>query len=109
MRGWKERYWELRTLQDKERKDPFERWREKNDPEDIMPQVLAARCLGIAYGDPGPKLPDDVCRRCWGERYVWLGNVWGIKKQCGDCACPCHRDEVWMASHEHYDPRQLAH
>lgn len=57
--------------------DVFAEWRLPGDPDDIAPQVLAARCLGISYGDPGPRLPPDVCAECWGDRYVWYGNTWG--------------------------------
>lgn len=70
------------------------------EPPDILPQILAARCLGIEYGDPGPKLPPEVCRQCWGERYVWRGNCWGTEHQGDvslfDCRHECHEGEVWL-------------
>lgn len=69
---------------------------------EILPEIIAARCLGITYGDPGPRLPADTCRKCWGERHVWLGNTWG-QKHVGDgdpvrCKHSCHAGEVWLAS-----------
>jgi hypothetical protein len=79
----------------------FARWLKRDDPEGIMPQIVAARCLGIQYGDPGPKLPADMCRQCWGDRYVWLGNTWGLQHSEGrghsSCAHGCHEGEVWQA------------
>jgi hypothetical protein len=80
--------------------DVFAEWRLPDDPADIMPQILAARCLGITYGDPGPRLPADACRQCWGERHVWYGNTWGLT-HIGDlfaCQHECHDDEVLLAS-----------
>jgi len=85
--------------------DPMAQWREPDDPEGILPQILAARCLGIAYGDPGPELPGDKCRACYGDRSVWLGNAWGMRHKPGDarlgglfgCCHPCHDDEAWLA------------
>ena len=86
-------------------------WREPDDPEDILPEILAARCLGIAYGDPGPLLPDDVCRECFGDRHVWMGNGWGLRHvtpppvppadewgRMFGCGHSCHEGEVLMAS-----------
>lgn len=81
--------------------DPFKRWRKPNEPMTVLPQVLAAECLGIKYGDPGPRLSDTYCRACWGDRHVWLGNVWGIE-HVGDtsrgCKCACHVGEMWIAA-----------
>lgn len=68
---------------------------------EINPEIIAANCLGITYGDPGPRLPPDVCRECWGERHIWLGNAWGMRHAGGTmdgCEHPCHAGEVWMAS-----------
>jgi hypothetical protein len=85
--------------------DPFAQWREPGDPPEIMPQILAARCLGIQYGDPGPRLPNSWCRQCWGDRHVWLGNAWGAQ-HTGDgifdrygrkCQHACHEGEVLLA------------
>ncbi len=81
--------------------DSMDPWRESDDPPDILPEILAARCLGISYGDPGPRLPDDTCRQCWGERYVWVGNGWGLRHAGGKlfgCDHSCHEGEVLMAS-----------
>lgn len=67
---------------------------------EIIPEIIAANCLGITYGDPGPKLPPEVCRECWGERHVWLGNVWGMEHAGGTmdgCQHDCHGGEVWLA------------
>lgn len=74
---------------------------------DIDPQIIAARCLGIAYGDPGPQLPEGTCRECYGERHVWLGNTWGLRHteprkfpapgHLFGCGHTCHEGEVWMA------------
>jgi len=72
------------------------------EPEvEVLPEVIAANCLGITEGDPGPKEPGDYCRECWGERYVWLGNCWG-HEHAGDgigrgCQHECHEGEVWLA------------
>ena len=57
--------------------------------------------LGPRYGDPGPMLPPEVCRECWGYRHVWLGNTWGMRHRGGpshDCRHVCHEGEVWLAS-----------
>lgn len=68
---------------------------------EIAPEIIAANCLGITYGDPGPKLRPEMCRQCWGERYIWLGNTWGLHHQGeefnGSCSHYCHDGEVWMA------------
>lgn len=80
--------------------DIFAEWRRPDDPEDIAPQILAARCLGISYGDPGPLVEDGtVCRRCWADRYVWCGNAWGLQLICERPGCDheCHDGEVWLA------------
>lgn len=85
------------------RGDPFAPWRRPDDPIDILPAIIAARCLGISYGDPGPKLPADRCRECWGERFVWFGNCWGLQhvgQRVGEyrrCDHSCHDDEVLLA------------
>lgn len=75
-------------------------WRQPTDPDEILPQILAARCLGIQMYDPGPRLPADRCRPCWGERYVWYGNCWGLQ-HTGDglagCRHACHDNEVYLA------------
>ena len=89
----------------------FAQWLEPGDPEDINPMILAARCLGITNGDPGPRLPESDCRVCWGDRYVWYGNAWGLShvdRQPADplyrdggsfhCAHACHEGEVLLAS-----------
>jgi hypothetical protein len=60
---------------------------------EIDPKVIAARCLGINYGDPGPALPPGACRECWGDRLVWLGNCWGMAHAGGTsagCQHSCH-------------------
>jgi hypothetical protein len=80
----------------------FSVYREPSDPIDINPQILAARCLGITYGDPGPRLPETDCRECWGDRYVWYGNVWGLKHvgsvhEYPGCPHECHEGEVLTA------------
>lgn len=79
----------------------FKLWLTEDDPQGIIPQIIAARCLGISYGDPGPKLDEKACRECWGDRHVWLGNVWGLKHQNDtrtlECKHECHDDEVWVA------------
>lgn len=78
----------------------FSRYRQPGDPDEILPEILAARCLGITYGDPGPKLPPETCRPCWGDRYVWLGNTWGLQHAGGPlsgCQHDCHDGEVWLA------------
>jgi len=83
-----------------EKPDMFAEWRLPGDPPDILPQVLAARCLGISYGDPGPLLAADYCRECWGDRYVWIGNTWGLKHTGAGgvrCECACHKQEGWLA------------
>jgi hypothetical protein len=75
----------------------FTAWYRDGDPPDINPQILAARCLGIEYGDPGPRLPEDRCRRCWADRYVWMGNAWGVTPICSrPCGHGCHEGEVWL-------------
>lgn len=79
--------------------DPFAEWRLPDDPDDILPQILAARCLGLSYGDPGPVLPPEWCRPCWGERHVWYGNAWGLQHQGVDlfeCEHSCHEGEVLL-------------
>jgi len=79
----------------------FARWLRPDDPDDILPEILAARCLGIQYGDPGPKLPSDRCRQCWGDRHVWLGNTWGLKHTppgFSGCKHACHEGELWLAT-----------
>jgi hypothetical protein len=87
--------------------DPMAPWRKPSDPPDyILPQILAARCLGITYGDPGPKLPASTCHECWGERYVWYGNCWGLSHRPGvpgqdgffSCSHSCHDGEVLLAA-----------
>lgn len=78
----------------------FSVYRQPGESEDILPQILAARCLGITYGDPGPRLEPDACRECWGDRYVWYGNCWGLRHVglgLGDCEHPCHEGEVLLA------------
>lgn len=68
---------------------------------EILPEIIAANCLGITYGDPGPVLGGEWCRECWGERYVWLGNGWGLRHTGGtmnDCQHACHEDQVWLAA-----------
>lgn len=73
---------------------------EPDDPAEILLEIIAARCLGIKYGDPGPVLPSDACRQCWGDRHVWLGNVWGVEHTGGTmrgCKHECHQDEMWIA------------
>jgi hypothetical protein len=68
---------------------------------EIMPEIIAANCLGITYGDPGPPLESNWCRQCWGDRHVWLGNTWGLQHVGGTssgCQHGCHAGEVWMAS-----------
>lgn len=79
----------------------FSQWLQPDDPEEILPQILAARCLGISYGDPGPRLPDEMCRECWGDRHVWLGNAWGLQHRepgFNGCRHACHEGELWLAS-----------
>jgi hypothetical protein len=54
----------------------------------------------LKYGDLGYPLPEGVCRECWGERYVWLGNAWGMR-HVGDgsfsgCGHECHEGEIWI-------------
>lgn len=55
-----------------------------------------------AYGTEGGPQTAKPCRVCWLPRYVWLGNVWGLK-HINTPECPngrsheCHRDEVWLA------------
>ncbi len=66
----------------------------------VLPQIIAAACLGITYGDPGPRLPEEMCRECWGDRHVWLGNCWGVHHAGGsslNCKHSCHDGEVWLA------------
>jgi hypothetical protein len=75
---------------------------------EILPQIIAANCLGITYGDPGPPLESNWCRECWGERHVWLGNTWGLQhaqpspfpapRRMHDCGHSCHEGEHWLAS-----------
>lgn len=80
--------------------DPFKQWREPRDPPDILPEILAARCLGLSYGDPGPVLPPEWCRACWGDRHVWYGNAWGLRhvgEGLQSCEHACHEGQVWMA------------
>ena len=78
----------------------FSEYFRESDPFPIIPKILAARCLGIEYGDPGPKLKPEMCRQCWGDRHVWLGNCWGLKHTGRDglscCDHECHQGEVWM-------------
>jgi hypothetical protein len=82
--------------------DVFAQWRLPSDPPDILPQILAARCLGIEYGDPGPRIKDErVCRQCWGTHYVWYGNCWGLDHAApgrDGCDHECHDGEVWLAA-----------
>jgi len=83
-----------------ERLGEFAKWSMPSDPEGILLEIIAARCLGIKYGDPGPHHHPSVCRECWGDRKVWLGNVWGLQHTGGlfsGCRHECHKDEVWMA------------
>lgn len=71
------------------------------DVVDVLPEIISARCLGISYGDPGPRVPGDRCRECWAERYVWIGNGWGlhhIDPGFGACKHACHDGEVWLAA-----------
>jgi hypothetical protein len=79
----------------------FAKWLRPDDPDEINPLILAARCLGIEYGDPGPGLPDEMCRECWGDRHVWLGNAWGMEHRppgLSGCQHACHEGEYWLAS-----------
>jgi hypothetical protein len=72
---------------------------------EILPEVIAANCLGIAYGDPGPRLEGKWCRQCWGDRHVWLGNAWGLQHTgglgLGECKHGCHEGEAWLADGFH--------
>lgn len=68
---------------------------------EVLPQVIAAACLGIEYGDPGPPLDAEACRECWGDRHVWLGNCWGMQhagSTMTGCGHSCHVGEVWLAA-----------
>jgi hypothetical protein len=68
---------------------------------EISPEIIAANCLGITYGDPGPLLGGEICHQCWGDRHVWLGNCWGLRHTGGTmngCRHECHADEVWLAT-----------
>jgi hypothetical protein len=79
----------------------FAQWLQSDDPPEILPEILAARCLGISYGDPGPELEPDICRQCWGDRYVWLGNAWGMEHTppgFNHCQHACHQDEICLAA-----------
>jgi hypothetical protein len=79
----------------------FSQWLRPGDPEEIIPEILAARCLGIQYGDPGPLLDLGMCRQCWGDRHVWLGNVWGLQHLppgFSNCRHACHEGGLWLAS-----------
>lgn len=85
----------------------FIKWSQRGDPDDILLEIIAARCLGIEYGDPGPKLPEGTCKECWGERKVWYGNCWGYKHikpgpkpnphSILKCAHECHDNEMYEA------------
>lgn len=101
-KGWEARMAErARTRAVGGRYGLFSRWLRPGDPEDILPEILAARCLGIRYGDPGPLLDPGMCRACWGDRHVWLGNTWGLQHRepgFGDCRHACHEGEIWRAS-----------
>ena len=68
---------------------------------EISPEIVAANCLGITYGDPGPRLPEDACRECWGDRHVWYGDCWGWRHTgagWNGCQCQCHEGETVYSS-----------
>jgi len=69
--------------------------------EEVLPEIIAARCLGIGYGDPGRLLGGETCHECWGDRRVWLGDCWGVRHRGGTmsgCRHPCHEGEIWMGA-----------
>ncbi len=85
-------------------------WRLPDDPQDINPEILQARAEGRQYGDLGDLRPPDQwpqCRQCWGDRYVWYGNAWGVKhvehrpddwpaggfRDALDCPHHCHQSD----------------
>jgi hypothetical protein len=83
----------------------FVRYLHADDPDEILLEIIAARCLGLSYGDPGPHLPPDLCRWCWGDRKIWLGNTWGMRHTSFGggfeiCQHSCHANEIWLANEE---------
>lgn len=83
-----------------ERLGEFAKFSHPSDPDGILLEIIAARCLGIEYGDPGPKLDPDRCVQCWGTHHMWYGNCWGFKHTppgLSACKHECHENEVWLA------------
>lgn len=77
----------------------FAKWQTPDDVPGVLPEVLAARVLGLSYGDPGPLLPETYCRQCWGDRLVWHGNAWGARHigcDVHNCTHECHKNEAWI-------------
>lgn len=77
----------------------FARFYRAGDPAEARLEVLAARCLGITDGTPGPAIPyRHACRKCWDRNMVWNGIAWALKHRRGrgplsvPCRHRCHRD-----------------
>lgn len=86
----------------RDRLGEFTRYVHPDDPDEILLEIIAARCLGITHGDPGPKLPPEDCRQCWGDRLVWVGNTWGLNHRGiprDQCRHTCHDNEILLAAH----------
>lgn len=99
---WKQRYLKAKADLDHLR----DRWREFEPyrdgmPDGVLPEVVAAKILGIEYGDPGPMVPEATrgCAWCWEDRYCWMGNTWGLKHKVpgrANCKCECPHNEVLL-------------
>lgn len=61
---------------------------------------LCQVCMDRPYGTLGAELDPSICRQCWGDRHVWLGNAWGMQHVGGFSGCQhaCHDGEIWLAS-----------
>ncbi|MCW0212435.1 MAG: hypothetical protein OJJ54_03675 [Pseudonocardia sp.] len=54
----------------------------------------------VEDGTPGPAIPDDWCRLCWRDTFVWRdGNWWADHiGPLAECRHGCHDDPTFLES-----------